>query len=124
MWSTALQQNPQETIVAIEGNELVGFSNFGRYLDSEDNPGTSEIRAIYILEQYWRKGIGTALLKFSIEKIMATGCAVAVLWVLKTNTGAISFYSRHGFRFDGLKKTATLWGIDLDEIRMSKSLCS
>ena len=120
MWSTAIQQYPQETIVATEGNQIIGFSNFGNCRDNKGDENTAEIRAIYLLEPYWRKGVGSVVLERSIKTISASGYTALVLWILKTNSRAISFYKKHGFKIDGHEKTETHWGVELNEIRMSK----
>lgn len=124
MWTTSIQENPQETIVASEGNQIIGFSNFGHYRDNEDDHSLAEIRAIYLLEPYWRKGIGSSLLNRSIEQIEASYYTTFVLWVLNTNTRAIAFYVKHGFEIDGQEKMEKHWGIELNEIRMSQSINS
>lgn len=122
MWSTAIQQNPTETVVATQGKQIIGFSNFGSYRDNENDRTTAEIRAIYLLEHFWRKGIGSGLLQYSTDKTKASGYSRLVLWVLKSNTRAIDFYNKHGFTYDGQQKIEVHWSTELDEIRMSKAL--
>ena len=124
MWSASIQQHPSETIVAAKENSIIGFVNFGTYRDNEDDRGTAEIRAIYLLESFWGKGIGSELLDYCTDKSIVSGYTSLVLWVLESNSRAIEFYCKHGFKFDGQKKTETIRGVVLDEIRMSKSLHS
>ena len=54
MWLTSIKQNPLEILVAYERNKLIGFSNFGQCIDNEYDNSIAEIRAIYLLETYWR----------------------------------------------------------------------
>ena len=122
MWFTSLQRNPRETLVAVDGEEIIGIANFGCYRDNKDALSTGEIRAIYLLEQYWRKGVGSALLKRAVEAMAASGYINLVLWVLNTNARAIAFYEKHYFALDGIEKTGIHAGVELNEIRMSRSL--
>ena len=122
MWSASIQQHPSETIVATKENSIIGFANFGSYRENEDDRGTAEIRAIYLLETYWGKGVGSELFDYCADKIIASGYTSLVLWVLESNSRAIEFYRKHGLNYDGQKKTEIIRGVVLDEIRMAKSL--
>lgn len=56
-------------------------------------PGQTELDDLYVLPQFRRQGIGTAIVKHCIEQ--ANGALY--LYVFKGNSGAVNLYSRMGF---------------------------
>ncbi len=91
-------QSPQNTLVAKDGDRVVGFACYGAYRDdSLQNAG--EIYAIYILRDYYGKCVGYRLMNAAMEQLR--GYDQVALWVLKGNTRALRFYERYGFRLDG-----------------------
>lgn len=59
----------------------------------------TEICKIYVDTFFQNKGVGSELLEYAIRKFQADN-----LWALEKNTGAISFYVKHGFHLTGEKK--------------------
>ena len=82
-------------IIAKDGDSVIGFVG---------NAG--EVFAIYILSQYYGKGIGYRLMQTALSEL-ADHSKIAV-WVLKENTKAIRFYERCGYRFDGREQIIEL----------------
>ncbi|MEV5964255.1 GNAT family N-acetyltransferase [Kribbella sp. NPDC051952] len=78
------------TLVADEGDELVGMVGLGREGDSW------VMWKLYVLPAHQRAGIGKALLGAAI-KALPTGTTELLLDVLVTNEAAISFYRANGF---------------------------
>ncbi|MBO4868267.1 MAG: GNAT family N-acetyltransferase [Clostridia bacterium] len=101
-------------LVAKDGEDVVGFAGYRKYRDDELT-GTGEVYAIYVLQQYWGKGVGHMLMQAALDMIKEYP-AVAV-WVLKDNARAIRFYEKLGFRPDGREETLTL-GAPVTEMRM------
>ena len=102
------------TLIAKDRERVVGFADFGRYwLDDLHDAG--EVYAIYILKEYYGKGIGYALMKKALDAL--SEYPQTAVWVLKGNERAIRFYKRCGFEFDGEKKEIEL-GIPATEARM------
>ncbi|MCQ4924548.1 GNAT family N-acetyltransferase [Tissierella carlieri] len=62
------------------------------------------IYSIYLLEEYWGKGLATKLMDEIINILKKEGCKRASLWVFESNIRARTFYEKHGFIFDGTKK--------------------
>lgn len=92
-------------IIAKDGDSVIGFVGFGKYRNDElENAG--EVFAIYILSQYYGKGIGYRLMQTALSEL-ADHSKIAV-WVLKENTKAIRFYERCGYRFDGREQIIEL----------------
>ena len=102
------------TLIARDRERVVGFADFGRYrLDDLRDAG--EIYAIYILKEYYGKGIGYALMKKALDALREY--PQTAVWVLTGNERAIRFYKRCGFEFDGQKKEIEL-GAPATEARM------
>lgn len=123
MWARTIAERPSETVISTSHGEITGLANFGKYRDSQDIDHCGEIRAIYVLEKHWRKGIGSKLLEYAVASLSRNHQEV-VLWVLKSNTRAIEFYERHGFSRDGIVKAELLSGVTLNEIRLFKAISS
>ena len=102
------------TLIAKDRERVVGFTDFGSYwLDDLHDAG--EIYAIYILKEYYGKGIGYALMKKAHDAL--SEYPQTAVWVLTENERAIRFYKRCGFEFDGEKKEIEL-GTLATEARM------
>lgn len=71
-----------------------------------------EIVVLYVDHFFQNQGIGSKLIRFAIEEKNARW-----LWALEKNVGALRFYERHGFIFQGEKKreegtTEYLWKLE------------
>ncbi len=103
---TALARRWTDNIlVAKVGDRVVGFVGYGAYRD-DTLPNHGEIYAIYVLAEYYGKGIGYALMNAALEKL--SGYQKIALWVLKGNDRAIRFYEKFGFHFDGAESEIML----------------
>ena len=86
------------TIIAKEDDRVVGFVQYGKY-SYEDLENTGEILALYVLADYYGRGIGYRLMQEAVNHL--SGYSQIALFVIKDNQRAIDFYTRYGFRFDG-----------------------
>lgn len=86
------------TIIAKEGDRVVGFVQYGKY-NYEDLEHAGEIIALYVLADYYGKGIGYRLMQEAMKSL--SSYLQIALFVIKDNQRAIDFYTRYGFRFDG-----------------------
>ena len=59
----------------------------------------TEICKLYVDMSFQSRGIGGALIKFALNELHADH-----LWALEKNSGAVSFYLRHGFHLTGQKR--------------------
>ena len=84
-------------LVAKEQGRVIGFAGYGNRGDKA--PGTGEIFAMYVLSEYYGKGVGRLLMEAALEGLK--GCRQICLWVLKENNRAIRFYEKNGFCADG-----------------------
>ena len=96
---------PDNTLVAKDGERVVGFAGFGISRD-EDLPDTGVLFALYVLVEYQRQGIGSALTREVFSRL--SDFQRIAVWVLKGNERAVRFYEKTGFRFDGTEKILTL----------------
>lgn len=98
--------------IAKDGDRVVGFVGYGHR--EEDMPEVGEVFALYILSEYYGKGVGLLLMKTALDCL--NDYAEICLWTLKKNKRAIRFYQKCGFIPDGREKTNKT--IEADEIRM------
>ena len=99
-------------LVAMEGERVIGFVGFGDR--GEEAPETGEIFALYVLQEYYGKGVGRRLMEAGLAQLRAY--PRVCLWVLKGNARAIRFYQKCGFRADG--EEAFHPNVGAEEIRM------
>lgn len=105
---------PQNILVALVDEQVVGFACYGAS-SQEDLQEAGELYALYVLADYYGRGIGYQLMQAALGKMQSH--KRISLWVLEGNARAISFYEQVGFRFDGVTKTVKL-GADRTEHRM------
>ena len=98
--------------IAKDDDRVVGFTGYGHR--EEDPPYVGEVFALYVLSDYYGKGVGRRLMKAALERL--SSYKEICLWTLKDNKRAIGFYKKCGFVPDGTGKTNRV--IDAEEIRM------
>ena len=104
---------PDNIIVAKENGNVIGFVCYGDR--GEEAPDVGEIFALYVLADYYGKGVGRKLIDVGLEQIKHF--SQVRLWVLKENRRAIRFYEKCGFQPDGTEMTSP--NISATEIRMT-----
>lgn len=107
------QKYPENTLIAIGDLKVVGFISYGNFRDETMQAG--EIIALYVLKDYYGKGIAQKLMKAALTAL--NHFSEIFLWVLKDNKRAIAFYQKMGFIFDGQEKILEL-GKPIKEKRM------
>lgn len=87
----------KETIfyVAERDGELIGFANAGQNPEYEDD--TFELFRIYVLPEYWNRGIGSQLLEPVVGDVKSEGGNQLRLSVLAENEVGVGFYKSHDF---------------------------
>lgn len=65
---------------------------------------TAEILALYILPDYWRRGLGRQLMGRAVETLRANKHKSICLWVLEKNMRGVAFYKALGGERCGKKK--------------------
>ena len=98
------QKYPENTLIASDDAKVVGFVSYGDFQDSATIAG--EIFALYVLKDYYGKGVGQQLMQAAFAALDAY--QEIVVWVLEDNKRAIAFYEKMGFVFDGQEKVIDL----------------
>lgn len=105
------RQRQFEKFIEDEEIVLIAFYDeipFGLVFANKDNDEQlkecGSIYSIYLLEEYWGKGLATKLMDVVINILKEEGCKQVSLWVYEVNTRARRFYEKCGFIFDGNKK--------------------
>lgn len=89
-------------IVETAGGRLVGFSRCeGGILKRTSHRAEF---GVCVLKEFWGYGIGSLLLKNSIEWADSIPLKKLSLHVLETNHKAVSLYTKHGFEIEGILK--------------------
>ena len=87
----------ENILVAKDNGRVIGFVGYGdRDGEAAD---TGEIFALYVLAEYYGKGVGRRLMEAGLERLREY--PAVCLWVLKENARAIRFYEKCGFCADG-----------------------
>jgi len=101
--------------------QLNGFAALGPARDDKMD-SASELYAIYVDPDRWRRGLGSELLAHAARRFIGLGYSAAILWVLESNLRARRFYERAGWTLDGGTKTENLPdGTELHEVRYRTS---
>lgn len=109
------------TLVAVEGGQICGFATTAPARDS-DGKDCGELWALYVDPAHWGRGIGAALVSAARTRLLELGFRHAVLWVMAGNTRAEPFYRLDGWAPDGLRRTESVWGAVVDELRYRRAL--
>ena len=81
----------------------------------EDLPFAGELFALYLLPEYWRRGIGRLLMKAATQSLIAHGMHSMMLWVLAENWPARRFYEALGGQYVR-ETTISIGGAVLPEV--------
>jgi len=79
------------TIVAVDGDDVVGVATFGPQGDD------FVLWKLYVLPDNHGNGVGSRLLEAVVERAVEGGHSRIVLSHIEGNAGAARFYARHGF---------------------------
>ena len=118
---THLDPEKPKTLVAELGGEICGFATFAPAQD-EMSRGCAELFALYVDPERWGQRVGLALIEDARARLVEAGFRKAVLWVLEGNQRAERFYLLDGWAYDGMRRTVTIWGITVEDLRMVRAL--
>lgn len=100
-------------VAETEAGEVVGFVAYGAPEREGSQAYRGEISAIYVLEEYQRKGIGRRLFLGAVQHFSTHGINSLHLWVLTENLPARRFYKIMGGECLD-KEIITIGGADLE----------
>ncbi|MFL6162279.1 MAG: GNAT family N-acetyltransferase [Jatrophihabitantaceae bacterium] len=128
-WQAAIAQPPtpaHHVLVALEGEQLVGFGAFGPDADRQpDDPEPEHTAAIgtLLVEPRWgRRGHGSRLLAAVADIARADGVRRLVAWVPAADTASLEFYRSAGWAADGLQRGLDTGAGTVAELRLHAAL--
>jgi ribosomal protein S18 acetylase RimI-like enzyme len=122
-WRDAIEYGEPLVHVAVNGPQVVGFVGYDRSRDPKSKNTCGELWALYVDPGHWGEGIGSALWESACEGLQEEGCTEVTVWVPLRNERALRLLERCGFaREAGSVKTVSMSGVQLEEIRLRRSL--
>ncbi|WP_343177663.1 GNAT family N-acetyltransferase [Pseudomonas sp. 4810-S13] len=118
-WARTIEGKDADVLVAEVDGDVIGWLSLGLCRDEDASEAASgEVMAIYVLAEYWSKGIGAQLWQAGFKRLLDQGYKRITLWVLSGNERAIHFYKGLGGTEDhGSLRTLVRGGVTLDEVR-------
>ena len=108
--------NPQ--FVALAGDKLVGWCDV--FPEKRETMAHGGVLGMGIVEGFRGRGIGSALIRATLERAKAVGFTRVELTVREDNLRAKALYEKAGFAVEGVKRKAALFdGKYFDLILMS-----
>jgi GNAT superfamily N-acetyltransferase len=123
-WGAAIDDPPtpqHRVLVALEGEQTVGFAAFGP-TDERETGDPDELTvavATLLVEPRWqRRGHGSRLLAALADHVRADGAARMVVWVPEADTTMREFLIGAGWGLDGLARALDTGAGELREVRL------
>lgn len=95
-WFAARQGQGYPVLVAVEGDDVLGYASYGDFRAFQGYRFTVE-NSIYVASAARGKGAGTELLGALVEHAAANGKHVMVAGIEAGNEVSIRLHARHGF---------------------------
>lgn len=106
-------------IIAEADGQPVGMACFYPSLIEITVKDVWELEALYLLPQYWCKGVGRELIQYAFRYMRDHKARVCNLWVLADNHRTKRFYEHMGLTYTGIEKALSIGGKELIEVRYS-----
>lgn len=128
-WRQAISAPPtplHRVLVALEGEQRVGFVAFGPDADRQpadpEPESTAAISALLVEPRWGRRGHGSRLLAAASDLTQAAGARRLVAWVPATDTATLEFYRTAGWAADGLQRSLDTGAGTVTELRLHAAL--
>ncbi|MGH3472771.1 MAG: GNAT family N-acetyltransferase [Nocardioidaceae bacterium] len=129
-WRDRLADPSKPTMcVAVIDGVVSSYAVGGPYRQQQDappgdvtGPQLGEIYAIYSHPQMWGRGAGLAVHETMLATLAVAGYTELALWVLQANDASRRWYSRRGWKPDGVTSQWEGAGAPLTEIRLRHPL--
>lgn len=96
-WREVLKKSTEAWVID-DQKSCLGFASICPTRDADDDPNkVIEISAIYLLPEFWGKGLGQKLCQVIFNHVTRKGFKEVTLWVLESNNQARHFYESLGF---------------------------
>ncbi|TDB74622.1 GNAT family N-acetyltransferase [Micromonospora sp. KC723] len=116
----AWEHDDHRMMVAERDGRLVGFSYLGP--DDEGDPATGLLNAIHLDPDERGRGTGRKLMVDALDAMRSRGWSRAVLWVLRDNARARTFYERGGWTTTGQVRDEPVGPVVVPQLRYARSL--
>ncbi|HUF39892.1 MAG TPA: GNAT family N-acetyltransferase [Anaerolineales bacterium] len=118
-WTESITRGANYIFVVVDGEEIVGFVAGGPEREetlrrTDRLPFDGELYALYILEEFQRRGIGTELFRLLAAALVMAGFSRMLVWVLTENELGCRFYEARGGVFE-TRRVVRIVGVDLEE---------
>lgn len=100
-------------LVAMDGEKVVGFIFYAK-ANNEFYNAAAEIRAIYILSEYQKKGIGTQLFEKAVEEVQRLGFHSLIVCCPVLGSGNAFFQKIGGDKREVVSDTIYGYNVDVD----------
>lgn len=121
-YEALISEDQDHVAVLSVAERVIGYLVLGHCaMDVAERCNGGEIQSIYLLKEYWGKGFGRMLLDWGVLQLGEMGRTHVILWVLKDNRSAISFYERAGFILAGQERLIRR-GAELVQVRYEKTI--
>jgi ribosomal protein S18 acetylase RimI-like enzyme len=96
------------TLVACDGEQIVGFigTRVGLFYEGDGEYG--QIMALAVAKEHQRRGVGCALVQAAESIFVARGARVLVVTSGNQRADAHAFYEKNGYAFTGRRYKKTL----------------
>ncbi len=112
-----LERSSSFTLVAEEGNKIIGF-----LVADRDRRGFGHIITIDVDPKFRRHGVGATLMKATEDKLRDSGCKSVLLETAVNNMAALAFYKAHGYSV--LKTIPRYYLNSIDALLMGKKIAA
>jgi GNAT superfamily N-acetyltransferase len=120
-WTAVLTESGWQSYSLKLDGEYAGTASVC-HAREEAMSGWGELVSIYLVPEYFGKGLGGPLLEAAIAGLREMGFGFIYLWVLEENARARRFYEKHGFALTPDRYTVNIGGKNLIEVRYIKYL--
>lgn len=117
-WVGSIEAAGSNVWVAELNEQVVGWISVGASRDEGAANSVGEVRALYVLAEHWRTGVGHALWSAGLQRLREQEYRRLTLWVLARNERAMRFYRRAGWVEEAAsQRTLERGGVTLEEVR-------
>jgi ribosomal protein S18 acetylase RimI-like enzyme len=103
----------KRVLLAVSDAGVRGFVRIGAEQEAHQ---IGLVYLLYVWPEVWRRGVGTALMHAAMDSFRDLGVSEVVLWVLRDNQRARTFYEGLGWTPDGQTTIADYGGIELEAL--------
>lgn len=95
-WYAHKVEQGQPLLVAVDGDELLGYATYGEFRSKIGYAATRE-HSVYVRDTARAHGVGTSLMRSLIERARAAGVHVLIGGITSDNEASLRMHARLGF---------------------------